>query len=224
MEKVVWCAELGSLHKCDPGLLFEMVRQSSLSGATLCKIQLGRNPDDPIRYIDKLAPQFVEWCNHVQVEPFASIWSVAGLQVAMSVGLKRYKIGHQLALSGKKEDGHLIDLLIRDNKETFISAPPSKNFRFRRTGIRWVFVQSSYPLFPIDLKLPIDFHKAGYYGYSSHAHGIGDALIAVSRGAKFVEKHVGLDRQLVTRDASFALTFEEFKKMTETGNEIARLL
>ena len=64
-----------------------------------------------------------------------------------------------------------------------------------------------------------------YYGYSSHAHGAGDALLAISRGARFIEKHVTLNKtETSIRDNHFALDFGEFGDMVKYGNEISTAL
>ena len=64
-----------------------------------------------------------------------------------------------------------------------------------------------------------------YYGYSSHMHGIADALIAVSRGAKYIEKHVTLSKtERTIKDNAFSLSLDEFAQMVSIGTEMARLV
>ena len=51
-------------------------------------------------------------------------------------------------------------------------------------------------------------------GFSDHSLGITLPLAAVAMGACVIEKHVTTDRSLSGPDHHFALTFEEFGKMT----------
>ncbi|MHA2070124.1 MAG: N-acetylneuraminate synthase family protein [Candidatus Thorarchaeota archaeon] len=72
--------------------------------------------------------------------------------------------------------------------------------------------------------MPKDFPKLGYYGYSSHVHGIADVMLAISRGAKLVEKHVTLDKtEGSIKDHSFSLSFDEFAHMVRLGRRLEKL-
>lgn len=51
------------------------------------------------------------------------------------------------------------------------------------------------------------------YGYSGHGIGIYDALLAISRGAKIVEKHFTIDHDLPFRDNKFAILPDEMKQV-----------
>ncbi len=226
--EVVWVAECASLHKGDIGLAYRMLLGCAESGATIAKFQLGHaktgSPKAHIRYAPmEWAHQLAEWCEDLGIEFMASIWTMDALELAREVGMKRYKIAHQMALSKDPRGGRLVEAILADGKETFISAPPPRMHRFRKKNARWLHCQGDYPLYPEHLKMPVDFRKQGFYGYSSHMHGMADAYLAISRGARFIEKHVLLDHELVTRDASFALSFGEFAEMTRVGNTIARI-
>ena len=51
-----------------------------------------------------------------------------------------------------------------------------------------------------------------YDGYSDHSMGIETALLAISRGAKVIEKHITIDRSLEGPDHLASMEPEEFKK------------
>ena len=51
-------------------------------------------------------------------------------------------------------------------------------------------------------------------GYSGHFSGIDDAKIAISLGAKYVEKHFTINNELPGRDNKFRNTSRRFKKFT----------
>ena len=68
------------------------------------------------------------------------------------------------------------------------------------------------------------FDPAGYYGYSDHHQGISACLLALSRGAQLVEKHLTLNKtSTVIRDHVLSATPEEFAELTRVGWPIARL-
>ena len=81
---------------------------------------------------------------------------------------------------------------------------------------------SKYPCEPKDLKnLPKNFKNTNFEGYSDHSIGIETCLIAISRGAKIIEKHFTLDKSNTTiRDHSLSATPKEFKLLVDLGKDI----
>ena len=60
-------------------------------------------------------------------------------------------------------------------------------------------------------------------GYSDHTIGIDTCLIAISRGAKVIEKHFTLDKSnTMIRDHTLSATPDEFRQMVEIGTEIEK--
>ncbi len=213
---MIWVAEIGSNHKGNPSLAFQMIREFSNAGATVCKFQLGHPEQDPIRNIHPWADKAKEWCEYYGVEFMASIRSEEGLDLARRIGQKRYKIAYVTA----RDDLDLCEKIIADGKETFIAAAPDF---LGAPHVKHIFVVSKYPTYPGDFKMPNSFPP--HYGYSDHAHGIAPCLMAVARGAKYVEKHVTLDpTEESIRDNAFSATPGEFAQMVQIGNEMERLL
>lgn len=212
---MLWVAEIGSLHKGDKSLAYEMIRRFSQAGASIIKFQFGWNKKaqkamgldyNPIRYVDDWALQLDSWCQYFDVELMASIWSMEGLESARMVGMKRYKIGHQM------QDQELIEAIYSDGKEVFHS--PDN-----------IYVSPHYPTYPRQLQMPNRYNDEGYIGYSDHTHGIEACLLAVARGATYIEKHVCLDKtDLVTRDTPFSAMPEEFAELVRIGTGMRRLL
>ena len=230
---MIFVAEIGSCHRGEKAIAFEMIRQSALAGATICKFQLGWPEPKPLGGYQKGAVEWMryapmewvedldKWCTHFGVEFMASIWSLEGLEAARSVGMKRYKISHQMSL-----DGDLVTAVLEDEKETFISCGgpvsiPVINGPLPHKRLIWCL--GEYPTYPKDLELPKFGH--GWFGYSSHTHGIGDKLLAIARGAQYIEAHTTLNKlDTSIRDHSFALSFGEFRQMVSIGREMARLV
>ena len=61
-------------------------------------------------------------------------------------------------------------------------------------------------------------------GLSDHSMGSAVALGAVALGAKFIEKHVILDRSIGGPDAEFSMEIEEFKRMVDEIRKLEKAL
>ena len=94
---------------------------------------------------------------------------------------------------------------------------------FNSNNIEYLYCKSKYPAFNEDLKdFPKQFQN-DYTGYSDHCIGIEMCLIAITRGAKVIEKHFTLDKSDTTiRDHALSATPIEFKQMVDLGEEIKR--
>jgi len=222
---MLYVAEVGSNHKGSKALAFEYIRQFAYAGANVIKFQFGWTPEaqgkagveyNPIRYIDEWAPDLIAWCGLYGVELLASIWSREGLEAARSISMSRYKISSQVW----KGNQDLAKLILQYGKPTFVSGSVESS-----DIVHPIYAVSQYPTYPGDVHLP---ERLGwlenFYGYSDHAHGIGACLLAVARGAKYIEKHVTLDRELTTRDAAFSAMPDEFARLVYAGEEMRKHL
>lgn len=82
---------------------------------------------------------------------------------------------------------------------------------------------SSYPCDPIDMNLKVIPHLSSLLGVtiglSDHTLGIAVPVAAVALGAKIVEKHFILDRNLGGPDSAFSLEPDEFRAMVKSIRE-----
>lgn len=218
-----WVAEIGSSHKGNKALAHELIRQASMSGATVSKFQLGWTQKaqeaaglvyNPIRFVDEWVADLSAWCRQCEVEFMASVWSDEGIEAGKSVNMKRYKIAYS-----QRNNTSLMSRVFSLGKSVFVS------------GGQWtmygtpIWCVSKYPTYPEDLtEMPERFGKnERWYGYSDHAHGVGACLLAVARGAKYIEKHFALDKtDLATKDTPFSATPDEFAEMVRVGKEVER--
>ena len=53
------------------------------------------------------------------------------------------------------------------------------------------------------------------YGYSGHYNGIDDAIVAISNGAKYVEKHFTVNKKLPGRDNKFAILPSDMMRISK---------
>jgi sialic acid synthase SpsE len=210
---MLFIAEIGSNHKGSPPLAFEMIRQAKAAGADIAKFQF-RDPDDPIRGMPMcLGRTLKEWCDRFDIEFMASIFNHKALQLSVGIGMKRAKIAHMVA----QKDLELTRAIQNQYDEGFISDYQP------RPGWKTLWVTGGYPTYPSELEIP-EF-GAMWDGYSSHAHGIADALIAIAKGAKIIEKHVTLDKtEESIKDNHFALSFGEFSQLASIGREMSRMV
>lgn len=229
MSKIVWCAEIGTNHKGSKSLACEMIRQAALAGATIAKFQLGHYDDlseiQTMRAAPmKWAPELKKFCEYFGIEFMASIFSTAGLRMAQSVDQERYKFPSRVAFAAHSDENYdeLLYEVLALGRETFVS---DSKYASDQPHFRRLFCVAEYPTYPERVGVPYQFGPSlRCYGYSSHVHGFADALLAVARGAKYVEKHVTLDKTEELKDNSFALSFEEFSSMVKLGEAVYNIV
>ena len=87
---------------------------------------------------------------------------------------------------------------------------------------------SAYPADPKEMNLQTIPHMRDLFGYpvgiSDHTIGIGVSIAAVSLGAKIVEKHFTLSREIKTPDGFFSLEPEEFRTLVENVRIVEKAL
>ena len=223
---MIFIAEIGMNYNGNFNLCYEMIKQAKLSGANIAKFQVGwRDGPGEINQLDKKKIQkIINWCKYHEIQPLFSIISDNAYKMIKNIKISKYKI----ASRSLKYNFELVKKIVKENpkKEIIISLGMwnKKNFPFKNKNIKYLWCVSKYPTFNEDLgKFPKKFTKGGFYGYSDHTIGIETCLLAISRGAKIIEKHFTLDKSDNTiRDHALSATPEEFRKLVEIGNEISK--
>ena len=227
-KNLVFIAEIGLNYNGNFDLCFELIKQAKLSGADIVKFQLGwRDKKGEINQLDKIKiRELINWAKYFEIELLFSIISWEALDLIKKFNFKRYKVASRTV----KYDIKLVNKIIQEKKETIISLgmwdknkkPPFKENK----NISYLWCESKYPTHPLDLrKLPKNFNKSIFSGYSDHSIGIETCLIAITRGANIIEKHFTLDKSNTTiRDHSLSATPDEFRQLVNIGNEIKRKL
>lgn len=225
---MIYIAEIGMNYNGNFGLCYELIKQAKLSGASIAKFQLGwRDGPNEINQLDlQKVKKIIEWCKSFNMEPLFSIISKKGYEIIKKTKISKIKI----ASRSLKYDFGLVKKIISENKnkEIIISLGMwnKKKLPFKSKNIKYLWCISKYPAFNEDLrKFPKKFSKNVYFGYSDHTIGIETCLLAISRGAKIIEKHFTLDKSDTTiRDHALSATPEEFRNMVNIGNEISKKL
>jgi len=224
---MLFVAEIGLNHDGNPNIAHELVRAAKTSGAHIAKFLFGwRNKPEEINYIDSArAAQYRQWCDYWGIEMMASIITEDALDLAKGVDLKRYKIASRTVVDNPK----LCERVLAEGRETFVSLGmwEGKSFPFGPPSekLRYIFCRSKYPTYPEELNLPEAFSADAHYGYSDHCSGIDACLVAIARGAQFIEKHLTLNKtSQVIRDHILSATPAELSLLTSTGDAMARLV
>ena len=222
-KKLIFIAEIGLNHNGNFDLCFELIKQAKVAGANIVKFQLGwrDKPNEMNQFDKKRISQLIDWAKYFEIELLFSIISENAWELIKPFKFKKFKIASRTV----KHDMDLAKKILKVSKETIISLgmwdkkkPPFPNNK----KIFYLWCLSKYPCEPRDLKnLPKNFNKSHYYGYSDHSIGIETSILAISRGAKIVEKHFTLDKSnTIIRDHSLSATPEEFRQMVNIGKDI----
>jgi len=223
---MIFIAEIGMNYNGNFSLCYEMIKQAKLAGANIAKFQLGwRDGPNEINQLDKKkVKKIIEWCNYYEIEPMFSIISDKAYGIIKKFNISKYKI----ASRSLKYDFELVKKIIDQNKKKNIIISlgmwNKKTLPFTHKNIEYLWCVSKYPTFNEDLKkFPKKFSKEKFTGYSDHTIGIETCLLAISRGAKIIEKHFSLDKSDTTiRDHALSATPHEFRTMVDIGIEISK--
>lgn len=227
MTSPLFVAEIGVNHDGSFPLAYEMIRRAKAAGADVAKFQFGwRDTPSEINCITpERAVELRKWCDFHEIELLASIIKPEALPLAEAAGLSRYKVASRTVI----DHPDLVKKLLDSGKETFVSLGmwEGEDWPFGPPGgnLRYIFCRSRYPSYPEDmLGMPESFGEDAYYGYSCHYHGPAAVLLAIARGARFIEKHFTVNKNSqVVKDHALSATPEEFAEMTRLGRELARL-
>jgi len=153
------------------------------------------------------------YCDKIGIDWFASAWDVASQRFLRQYDLKYNKIASPMITNHE-----LLEQVAEEKKLTFISTGMSHwvdidnaNLIFKSHNCPFVLMHcvGLYPC-PLD-KLNLNMIptlKERYnceVGYSGHSEGAMDALMASVLGAKYIEKHITLNRAMFGSDQSASI-------------------
>ena len=223
---IKFVAEIGLNHNGNFELCQELIKQAKFSGADIVKFQLGwKSKIDEINHIDEIKlAQLYSWSKFYNIEILFSVFDYQYLDMLSKYKPKAIKIASRTL----KEKFDLVKKIVNLNVETYISlGMVEKNFfPFENNNVKYLWCKSTYPNEISDINLiPNSFINSKYYGFSDHFIGIEAALIAITRGAKLIEKHFTLNKSDQTiRDHTLSATPSEFKILVDHGKIINNIL
>lgn len=173
------------------------------------------------------------YCEKVGIIYLCTPFSLKAAQELNSIGCVDFKIG-----SGEMTD---IPTLIEISKfaNTLILSTGMSTFdeidrtylELKKTGVNFCFLHcvSEYPTFYEDLNLKvipklIEKYNDLLIGHSDHTDDIYSSIVAVALGARIIEKHVTLDKNLKGPDDDVSIDFNKFKEMSMQIRNIEKSL
>ncbi|MBF0328471.1 MAG: N-acetylneuraminate synthase family protein [Nitrospirae bacterium] len=219
---MLFIAEIGLNHNGNFSLAYEMIKQAKQAGADIAKFQLGwRCKEGEINNITPdILRKLKQWCDFFEIEFMVSIITPEAYEMVREIDFKTYKIASRTL----KDDLPLVKRIVAEGKDTIVSLGmwDGANLPFTNDNVKYLWCKSKYPTEPWDLlDFPKDFRSGRFSGYSDHSIGIELPLLAITRGAKIIEKHFTLDKSDTTiRDHALSATPEEFSTMVRLGRDI----
>ena len=101
-----------------------------------------------------------------------------------------------------------------------------KKLKFNKISILKCISKYPLPLDQIDMNNIFQYRKIFDYpiGYSDHSIGLLAPIIAVSKGAKIIEKHFTINNKLKGADHKISLEPDQFKKMVNSIRNTEKIL
>jgi sialic acid synthase SpsE len=246
-EKTFIIAEIGSNHNQSLDLAYKSIDAAIEAGANAVKFQsikveeLYWNPSQAIKELHAKIDLAEEWhkpikdyCDKNKITFFSSPTYFKAVDLLEELSVSLYKIAS--AQSGTFPQ--LVEKVAKINKPTFIStglvsyAELEKIVKiFLRHNNRKFVILHCNSIYPtpynkVNLQL-MDVYKKMFdcvVGFSDHTDGIHIPIAAVVRGAKVIEKHFALDRNLPVPDAPFSLEPKEFAQMVKGIRDVEAAL
>ena len=238
---------LGSLENAK-----KLAEQSKLAGATAVKFQhhlpdeemlkdvpISSNFNIPLyEFLKKYSLtldehyELKEFCDSIKIEYMCTPFS---LKAAFEINplVKRFKIG-----SGEFTDIPSLVEISKFKKQMILSTGMSTleeiemvYNKLKKHTDKFSFLNcvSEYPPIFEDINLKvitllIEKYPDIMVGHSDHTPSIETSLAAVTLGAKIIEKHVTLDKNIPCPDQSVSIDFDEFRLLAKCINNIEKAL
>ena len=173
-----------------------------------------------------------DYCKEMGITPLCTPWDLKSVDVLEEYGMEAYKVA-----SADLTNHDLLKALINTNKPIIMSTGMSReeeiiesaNFlNYHGSSFIALHCNSTYPAPFKDVNLKyLDRLKEitnGIVGYSGHERGYHVAVAAVAMGAKVIEKHFTLDKNMEGNDHKVSLLPAEFSDMITAIREVEESL
>ena len=246
-------AEIGNNHNGNLELAKKLVDEAVNSGADCAKFQMrsmksmyrNSKSDEDLgaEYTLDLLSRFqlsnenlfrvFDYCNHKNIIPLCTPFDVESLVALESYGVMGYKLAsadltnHDLILKMAETHKPVICSTGMSNEGEIVSAVKL----LRNNGMNYALLHcnSTYPAPYKDINLNYLPHlkKIGHnceVGYSGHERGFMVPIAAVAKGARIIEKHFTLDRNMEGNDHRVSLLPYEFSEMVSSIRAVEQSL
>ena len=172
-----------------------------------------------------------EYCKKKGILYMCTPWDIDSINILESFKVPAYKVA-----SADLTNIPLIDELTKTNKPLILSTGMSTTDEIQITVDFLAKKQAHFALLHCNSTYPAPFHDINLrwinklkeihplVGYSGHERGISVSLAAVALGAKIIERHFTLDRNMEGPDHAASLEKEELKNLVKGIREIEESL
>ena len=225
-------SEISPQFGTDLDLAEQMILQSKMAGANAVKLQLypvTKFFDDPSPYIRERELSFddfrrlKEYGDKVGMPTFATAFTDEMLDWCIELDQAYYKVAARM----HAEDPALTDRVISLGRPTFVSYPSTFDPAEVRSDANCInlYCISNYPTLLEDVSLP-DFSNSPFDGYSDHSIGVSAAILAASKGCRYLEKHytTSYARQASVEKAHLgSMTMEDLMLIKRISTDFSRI-
>lgn len=238
-------AEIGSNHNQDINQAFELIDLAIECGADAVKFQSiipnklynlkdlePQNIDilEKIKFQEEWYPKISRFCKVKGILFFSAPTYLEAVDILIQNDVKLMKIaspqtyGFPQLIRKIGESG--LPTLMSTGYCTYLEIERAVNV-FKQTGNQNLVLLhciSEYPTLPKNVNLNFINQLSSIFrvivGFSDHTLGFHTALAAVAKGAKVIEKHLTISRELEGLDHHFAIEPQEFKEMINNIRDI----
>lgn len=173
-----------------------------------------------------------DYCKERGILPMCTPWDITSLEQLEAYGIDAYKVA-----SADMTNHELLRVMAKTHKPLICSTGMSDEQEIKETvdlfkqyGVQYVLLQcnSTYPAPFKDINLRYMHHLQQLgdcpVGYSGHERGFHIPIAAVAMGARVIEKHITLDRDMEGNDHKVSLLPSEFKQMVVSIRQLEEAL
>ena len=238
-------AEIGSNHNGKLELAKDHIIQAKKSGANAVKFQVFKSKyffktnTKNYRYIKKFefnlkwVNQVEKLCKKLKIDFILSFFDSRDLKPEVIKKIDAIKIAsseiinHDLIIKSAKTNKPIILSTGMSNLSEIYEAIELIEYN-ENNKIYILQCSSIYPALDDELNLNVieTYKKIFNYkvGFSDHSKSIISAIVAVSKGARIIEKHLTIDNSLDGPDHFYALNPIQFKEMSLAINKVNKML
>ena len=228
-------AEIGQNHNGNLRTAKKLIEKAKNSGADVVKFQIYdakklfskiNNPWYDYNCKTELSFEKVkilhEECKKLKIEFMASVFDAERVDWLEKLGVKRYKIASRSIF-----DKNLINKIIETNKPIIVSLGFWKKESFPKSfcnsRVSFLYCISNYPTNLEQIKLSnVCFKK--FSGFSDHTIGINASKIAMSRGARIIEKHFTLSHKTYGPDHACSMVPTQLEELVKFKNDLKKCI
>jgi sialic acid synthase SpsE len=230
------------------GLAREMIHEATRCGADVAKFQLleiEKVFPPKYEYLDIVKKAQLSFdditmlkkeCDKSGIEFMSSVFDLERIEWLEKIGVKRYKLASRIFSEDPtfvNKETIKLNRLIREKifslgKDVIVSLGAFGVNEFPDIGpvnckVDFLYCVAKYPAIAEDLHFSkVDFTR--YTGFSDHTIGIEASTVAIAKGARIIEKHFTLDKNLPGPDHGGSMIPGELKCLVDFKNKFLQML